>query len=143
MLRVYRSATRACESVKFKMKRAKHLSKHWKSIFQYIDLRPGRESHVVPLERDSWEPSGSQPPRRENSRFPDPFLVRISPRNQNTGKVFFQYIDLRPGRDSNPRIAVLQTAALPLRHLALRCFCLLFLYDFKEEFWNGAETGVF
>src|SRR3989344_4378454 len=47
-------------------------------VFHYIfSLCWEQESHIVPPWRDPWEPSGSQPPRRGNSRFPDPFPVQI------------------------------------------------------------------
>lgn len=66
---------------------------------------------------------------------------------------------MRPGGDSNPCMVVLQTTALPLRHLAmlhLACppaggatwplgFLLLYLGFFKYEgkMRNGAGTGFF
>ena len=44
---------------------------------------------------------------------------------KKTRKVKFGGLILRPGRESNPRIAVLQTAAFPLRHQADKAYCSL------------------
>lgn len=43
-------------------------------------------------------------------------------------------VTLRPERESNPRIVVLQTTALPLRHLVNGCIlsCLYYAYQLPE-----------
>ncbi len=53
-------------------------------------------------------------------------------------RIPFRHPDWRPGGDSNPCMAVLQTAALPLRHLAVIISLSIIL--FQQSFFN--DSGI-